>query len=98
MPGSELVEAGRAAFARYDWPAAFEAFARADADTALAVEDLERAALSAMWVAESDACIDFRQRAFGLRVGAGEERRAAGLAIDLCFDHATNHRQSPLAR
>jgi class 3 adenylate cyclase len=95
MPGNEqLAEAGRSAFARYDWAAAFAAFARADAEAPLGVEDLERAALSAMWVAESDACIDFRQRAFGLRVGAGEERRAAGLAIDLCFDHATNHREA----
>src|SRR5580765_5620051 len=93
MPESEqAVDAARAAFARYDWSAAFEEFARADAEAPLAVEDLERAALSAMWLAESDACIDFRQRAFGLRMGAGEERLAAGLAIDLCFDHAARHR------
>ena len=95
MPGNEqVVEAARAAFARYDWPAAFEAFARADAEAPLAVEDLERAGLAAMWVAESDACIDFRQRAFGLRVAAGEERLAAGVAIDLCFDHASRHREA----
>jgi class 3 adenylate cyclase len=82
----------RAAFDRSEWPAAFEAFSAADVREPLTVDDLERAALAAMWIGEADACIDFRQRAFGLRAGAGETRRAAGLAMDLCFDYAGRHR------
>ena len=79
---------GREAFARFDWQAASDAFARAG--PLLEVEDLERAALAASWLGDSDTCIDLRQRAFGLRVAAGEDRLAAGLAIDLCYEHATH--------
>ena len=67
----------RAAFDRSDWPAAFEAFTAADAQAPLDAADLERAGLAAMWLGESDACIDFRQRAFALRVSTGEVRLAA---------------------
>ncbi len=92
--GERLVEDAQAAFDASDWLTAFEAFGRADADVRLGVEDLERAALSAMWVCEFEPCIDFRQRAFGLCVAAGEVRRAAGLAIELCFDQAGRHRDA----
>src|SRR5207248_1426729 len=74
--------------------AAFEAFGRAAAEVPLGVEDLERAALSAMWLGEFEACIDFRQRAFAMCVAGGDVRRAAGLAIELCFDQAVRHREA----
>ncbi|MDQ1508842.1 MAG: hypothetical protein QOG50_686 [Actinomycetota bacterium] len=77
-----LVE-GREAFDRFDWQAASDAFARAG--QLLEVEDLERAALAAGWLGDSDTCIELQQRAFGLRVASGDDRRAAGLALDLCF-------------
>jgi class 3 adenylate cyclase len=90
----ELLAKGRAAFDRSDWSAAFDAFAAADSAERLEVDDLERAALSAVWIGEADACIDFRQRAFGTCVEAGEVGRAAGLAIDLCGDHGSRHREA----
>src|SRR5438132_3591788 len=88
-----LIEA-RAACDRSDWPAAYAAFVQADAAIPLETADLERAGLSAMWIGEADACIDYRQRAFALCIGGGEARRAAGLAIDLCTDHASRHREA----
>ena len=91
--GSELVLVeGRAAFDRSEWSAAFEAFGRADADSALGPDDLERAGLSAMWLGEFEPCIEFRQRAFGLRVAEGDVHHAAELAIELCFDQAGRDR------
>ncbi len=80
--------AGRAAFERSEWSAAFEAFRRADEAVSLGVDDLERAAVSAMWLGELESCIEFRQRAFAMCVADSDERRSAGFAIDLCIDQA----------
>ena len=48
--------------------------------------------LAAMWVGEWDASIEFRQRAFADCIADDEERRAAGLAIDLVFGHGMRNR------
>jgi class 3 adenylate cyclase len=86
--GEQCLAEARAAFDRSDWPAAFDGFVRAGAGLPLEAEDLERAGLTAMWLGEFESCIEFRQRAFGVRVAAGDAQGAAGLAIDLCVDHA----------
>src|SRR5256885_12307616 len=88
MAADQTLVEGREAFGRFDWQAASDAFARAG--ELLEVEDLERAALAAWWLGDSDTCIELRQRAFGLRVAAGDDRVAAGLAIDLCYEHAVH--------
>ena len=90
----QLLADGRAAFEGSDWPAAFAAFATADAVEKLDGDDLESAALAAAWLGEADACIDFRQRVFAAHIADGKERRAAGVAIELCFDHASRHREA----
>ena len=82
----------RAAFDQSDWRAAFDAFARADAEVSLDDDDLVRVGLAALWLGEVDTAIDLYQRAFAHQVAAGEERRAAGLAIEICFAHASRHR------
>jgi class 3 adenylate cyclase len=95
VDGSEqLLADARTACDRSDWSAAFEAFGRADSELPLEAEDLERAGLTAMWLGEFEACIEFRQRAFGLRVAEGDVRRAAGLAIELCVDQAVRHHEA----
>jgi class 3 adenylate cyclase len=83
---------GRDAFERSDWAAALSAFERADAPSSLGLDDLERAAVSAMWLGELESCIAFRQRAFAMCGAGGEARRSAGLAIDLCIDQARAER------
>ena len=86
MAADQALVEGREAFGRFDWQAASNAFARAG--ELLEVEDLERAAFAAGWLGDSDTSIDLRQRAFGLRIAVGDDRLAAGLAIDLCYEHA----------
>jgi len=90
--GGDLLTDARAAFERCDWVAAFEAYLLADSLASLDLKDLERAATAAVWVGEWDVSIDFRQRAFAECIAGDEERRAAGLAIDLAFAHGMRDR------
>ncbi len=78
----------RRAFDRCDWPTAFEAFRRSDSEQALEPDDLERAALAALWLGETEACIALRQRAFTAYTADGDARRAARMAMAVCVDHA----------
>ena len=68
----DLVTTGRAAFAKSDWQAAYDALTRADAITPLAAEDLDRAAEAAMWVGEHQACIEFGLPAFNTWEAEGD--------------------------
>ena len=90
--GGDLLTDARAAFERCDWVVAFEAYRLADTEASLDLDDLECAAKAAFWVGEADASIDFRQRAFADCIAGDEDRRAAGLAIDLVFGHAGRNR------
>ena len=90
--GDDLLADARLAFERCDWVAVFEAYRAADLAASLELDDLERAAQAAFWIGEADASIEFRQRAFADCIAGDEERRAAGLAIDLVFDHAGRNR------
>ena len=90
----DVLRDARAAVARSDWHAAFDAFRAADALSRLEVDDLERAALAAMWLFDSDAHIDFLQRAFGLHVAAEDAQRAAPVAVELCLQNARRGRMS----
>src|SRR6266550_3628028 len=56
----------RHAFARHAWREAFDAFAAAQAEHALPVEDLERMAESAWWIGRIDDCIAARERAYAI--------------------------------
>jgi class 3 adenylate cyclase len=90
--GDDVLADARAAFQRCDWVTAFEAYRLADSEASLDLDDLEHAAMAAFWVGEADASIEFRQRAFAACITKDQERRAAGLAIDLVFDHGTRNR------
>jgi hypothetical protein len=96
MAGGEserLLRQGRAAVARSDWQAALDAFIAADVQSPLGVEDLEQAALAAMWLFQSDLHIDLMQRAFGIHVAAGDARRAladlSGLGVEVLETRVT---------
>ena len=93
----ELIAAGRAAFARADYPAAYDALTQADASAPLAAEDLDRAAEAAMWIGEHRACIELGQRAFTAWEEIGDVRRAAGAAMVLCRDHVGRQRAAVAA-
>jgi tetratricopeptide (TPR) repeat protein len=89
-----LLQQARAAIDRSDWPAAFDAFSAADARSPLGVEDLEDAALAAMWLFRSQPYVDLMQRAFGLHIAAGSTRRAVPLALELCMENGRRGRMS----
>jgi len=92
---SQAIDEGRAAFDRCDWPAVLAALRGAEADESeLGADDLERLALAATWVGDWDICIAARERAFALYSAAGEQRKAAGLAIELCTDQVARQGQA----
>jgi class 3 adenylate cyclase len=88
------LSAGRGAFDRCDWRAAWHMLRQADADSPLDADDLERVAESAMWLGEFESCIETRQRAFAARLARGDARQAASLAMDLCRDYAHRRRDA----
>src|SRR4051812_4079892 len=83
-----MLSDGRDAFDRSEWRIALDSFQEADAEQPLAVDDLARAAVSALWAGERETCIEYRQRVFTTCVGQGDNRRAAVEATELCHDHA----------
>ncbi len=76
----------RHAFARHAWREAFDAFAAAQAEHALPVEDLERMAESAWWIGRIDDCIAARERAYAIYRDRKEPRAAAAVAVRLAED------------
>ena len=85
--GVDPVPAGaRSAFARHAWREAFETFATAQAERALAVEDIERLAESAWWIGRIDDCIAARERAYAIYMDRKQTRAAAAVAVRLAED------------
>jgi len=81
------LDAGQAALARGDWPAARLAF-----DTALQAEEspeaLEGLGLAAWWLDQADVMFDVRERAYRLYRERGDHVSAARLAVWLAWDTA----------
>ena len=82
------LEEGREAVRRYAWREAFERLTAADQPGRLTAADLEGLAEASWWNGRVDLCISARERAFALRLEAGEPRRAALVAMDLAKDNA----------
>jgi len=81
-PADPLI-AGREALARHDWPEAFERLSQADREGQLSGADLEALALAAFFAAHADVELDTKERAFKAYEAAGDELRAAYIAIDI---------------
>jgi tetratricopeptide (TPR) repeat protein len=84
----KALEAGRGAIGRHAWREAFELLTAADQAGGLQAADLEGLAEAAWWNGRVDLCISARERAFALRLEAGEPRRAALVALDLAKDNS----------
>ncbi len=84
---TDPLRAGRDALARHDWREAFELLSRADGEGSLLGEDLEALALAAFFAARGDAFVDAKERAFSAYQAAGNDLRAAYLAIDLARNY-----------
>src|ERR1700680_1069696 len=85
----KALESGRKAVGRHAWREAFELLTAADQAGGLRAADLEALAEAAWWNGRADLCISARERAFALRLEAGEPRRAALVALDLAEDNAS---------
>jgi class 3 adenylate cyclase len=84
---SEALELGRAAVDRYAWTEGYELLKQADSAGRIPPEDLERLASAAWWTARLDECIAARERAFAGYRDAGNENRAAMVALMLAKDY-----------
>ena len=90
------LDAGQAALARGDWPAARLAF-----DTALQVEEspeaLEGLGLAAWWLDQADVVFDVRERAYRLYRERDDQVSAARLAVWLAWDTAAFRGEQAIA-
>ena len=64
MHTESVIEAGRSAFQRGDWGAAYAALTAADDDAGLPIEDLEQLATTAYLLGRRNDCVQALQRAF----------------------------------
>ena len=87
----KALEDGREAVGRHAWKEAFELLTAADQAGSLKAPDLEGLAEAAWWSGRMDPCISARERAFALRLEAGEPRLAALVALDLGKDHSNRN-------
>ena len=81
-------QAGREAFARRDWDAAFELLSEADSREPLDAADLEHAGEAGYWTNRHEQSYAFRQRAYQAYVQAGDRPRAAYMALMLTIHYA----------
>ncbi len=82
-PEVDKIAAARAAIARKAWPEAFELLSAADREGPLAGADLEALSLTAFFAAQPEVEDDALERAFKAYLDAGDEPRAAYVAIEL---------------
>src|SRR5215207_5239876 len=85
---ADPLRAGREAFARRDWEAAFELLSEADSREPLGPEDLERLGEAGYWTNHHDESYPFRQRAFHAYLKEGNKGRAAYAALMLTIHYA----------
>jgi tetratricopeptide (TPR) repeat protein len=78
------LEAGRTAFARHDWAAAFDHLTAAGE---LEPGDLARLAEAAWWLGRGNECVKTRERAYVGYVRQGDARGAAAIAIAVAEDY-----------
>jgi DNA-binding CsgD family transcriptional regulator len=80
MQVAELVSRGREAFARRDWPDAFQSLSRADQAAPLKAEELELLATAAYMLGRDDDHIRALERAHHAHLDAGDTPRAVHCA------------------
>jgi class 3 adenylate cyclase len=84
---ADALSSGRDALARHAWQDAFDLLSRADAEGTLAGADLESLAEAAFFSGHAARQFDIYERAFKSHLAAGDEIRAAYLALELAHDY-----------
>ena len=85
---ARTVDAARAALARYDWSAAYDAAVAAAGSDDASSELLEVFAEAAWWRSRLDECIAARERCYRRYEDAGDAARAGATAVLLYGNHA----------
>lgn len=88
-----LAEA-RDALERHAWSDALDLFRRADQQLVLEGPDFEKLAEVAFFNGQADLAIEAKERAFKWHLAAGDQDRAAALAVDLCREYLYKGRGS----
>lgn len=81
MAVADMLDRGRASYARQSWGSAKALLSAADRGAALAPEDLERLAIAAYLMGDDDACADAWQRAHQALIDRGDVTGAARCAF-----------------
>ena len=84
---ADALSSGRDALARHAWQDAFDLLSRADSEGTLAGADLESLAEAAFFSGHAARQFDINERAFKAHLVAGDEIRAAYLALELAHDY-----------
>jgi len=92
LPPEQLLSAGRAALAAYDWDRAAELLAAADRTAPLSAEDLDGLAEATHWLGRNREALATKQRAQHAFLQAGDHRRAAKAAITLAIRNGSQRR------
>lgn len=85
-PDVPTLDRAREAAAAAEWREAYDLYGTLDL-ASLTADDLEAYADAAWWLSRVEECIRIRQRAYGARAAAGDDRRAGYLAWLLYYDH-----------
>ncbi|HSE54131.1 MAG TPA: LuxR C-terminal-related transcriptional regulator [Nocardioidaceae bacterium] len=85
MHTESVIEAGRSAFQRGDWGAAYAALTAADDDAGLPIEDLERLATTAYLVGDEQRFVELMSRVHREAMQAGDPVTAAHAAFWVAF-------------
>jgi hypothetical protein len=83
------LEAGRDAFARQDWDAAWLLLSEADASSPLGAADLEKLGEAGFWTNRHEESYPFQQRAYQSYLKAGDVEHAAFMALVLTIHYAS---------
>src|SRR3712207_749565 len=85
---ADPLRAGREAFARREWEAAFKLLSEADSRAPLEAEDLERVGEAGYWTNRHGESYPFQQRAYQAYLHADDRARAAYMALMLTIHYA----------
>ena len=88
------VQAGRDALIKREWTHAYDLLTEADRAGGLSGADLELLGTAAFFAAHAAEGVEAKERAFGAHLAAGNEIRAAYLAVDLAANYAYQGKQS----
>ncbi len=86
--------AGREALARHAWEEAYDLLSQADRERELSGADLEALAEATFFAAHAEREIEVKERAFKAYLAAGDQLRAAYLALDIAHGYSFQSKTS----